>query len=69
MFLCTWVALHLDVPANPRESCWKRLLKRVGWMALAILAPEAVLTLAFMEWMSSCDQLVDLLGELKKLVE
>src|ERR1700759_5532224 len=59
MFLCTWVALHPDVPKKPRQPCWKRLLPRVGWMALAILAPECVLLLACGQWLGSFETLED----------
>ena len=68
MFLCTWVALHPDVPENPRKPCWKRLFERFGWMGLAILAPEGLLTWALYQWMNSCIELVNLLSEFEELV-
>src|SRR6266704_2305295 len=29
MFLCTWVAFHPDVPKNPEDAWWKKLLRRL----------------------------------------
>jgi len=61
MFLCTWVALHLDVPKKPRGPFWKRMLERIGWVTFALVAPEAVLAWASTQWTESCGQLVKLL--------
>ena len=66
MFLCTWVALHLDVPENPEQPSWKRLMERVWWMFLAIMAPEGVLALAFLQWARSCIGLADILSEFEE---
>ena len=63
IFLCTWVALHLDVPKDPWEAWWKSLLRRLGWMMMALLAPEAVLLVAFTEWTASSGDIANKLGE------
>ena len=72
VFLCTWVALHLDVPKYAYEPWWKifsldggRFMeKRIQLMLLALLAPEVILTIAFLEWMDSSDVLTSVLGKL-----
>src|ERR1700759_183629 len=63
IFLCTWAALHLDVPEDPWEVWLKSFLRRVGWMMMALLAPEAVLYRAFGEWARSSGDLMDNLSE------
>jgi len=47
--LCTWNALHLDLPADC-ESNWTKILRKAKWMILAIIAPEAISVLALREW-------------------
>ena len=63
VFLCTWVALHLDVPKNPQKSWGKRCLHRVKWVMIALLAPEFVFGKAFIDWTESCGQLKGKLSE------
>ena len=63
IFLCTWVALHLDVPEDPWEALWKSVLRRVGWTMMALLAPEAVLLMAFLDWIGSSNDLNNKLSE------
>jgi hypothetical protein len=63
IFLCAWVALHLDVPDNPHEIGWKRGLlgglqaKRIVIMPLATFVPEVILYLAFTQWIESSEML------------
>ena len=72
VFLCTWVALHPNVPKYPYEAWWKIftfkenpfLAKRIGVALVALLAPEVILTIAFIQWVNSSIILVDILGEL-----
>ena len=45
MFLCVWTAVHLNVP--PPGSIWKPRLRKVGWLILALVAPELV---AYTAW-------------------
>ncbi|KIL62377.1 hypothetical protein M378DRAFT_12853 [Amanita muscaria Koide BX008] len=54
VFLCTWTALHLDLSSSP-------LLKRVGWMVTATIAPELVFMAAFYDWTNSSDLLEKIL--------
>src|SRR5215469_3661058 len=49
MVLCTWNALHLDLPADD-ESSWTKILRKTKWMMIAIIAPEAISVLALREW-------------------
>ena len=45
MLLCVWTAVHLNV--SPRGSVWRPRLRKVGWLVLALLAPEMV---AYTAW-------------------
>lgn len=45
LLLCVWTAVHLNVP--PPENYWKSIFRRVGWLMLALLAPEMV---AYTAW-------------------
>ena len=63
VFLCTWVALHLDVPKSPQKAWWKKSLDRIKWVVAALLAPEFVFGKAFGDWIESCDDLKVKLGE------
>ena len=69
IFLCTWVALHLDVPDDPWEAWWERLLSRIGWMMLALLAPELILLWAFYDWGDSSTDLMRKLSESGNTIE
>ena len=44
IFICTWSALHLDVPK--RHEWWYLMLRKLGWMCIAATAPEVVLLYA-----------------------
>ena len=63
VFLCTWVALHLDVPKSPQKAWWKKSLDRIKWVVAALLAPEFVFGKAFGDWIESCDDLKVKLSE------
>ena len=45
MLLCVWTAVHLDVPA-PGSVRGPRL-RKVGWLVLALIAPEMI---AYTAW-------------------
>ena len=49
MFICTWSAVHLNVPSDG-DSQIIRKIRKVRWMILAVLAPEYVTTNAFRDW-------------------
>ena len=45
LVLCVWTAVHLNVA--PPEKYWRFLLRKTGWLLLALLAPEMV---AYTAW-------------------
>ncbi|KAF8998818.1 hypothetical protein BDQ17DRAFT_1502277 [Cyathus striatus] len=52
LFLCTWVAIHPNVP-DPNEEDWKPLWRRLKIMYWSFLAPELVLTWAFRQYVGA----------------
>ena len=52
MILCVWTAVHLNVPIP--GTVWGPRVRKVGWLVLALLAPEMV---AYTAWYvcSDCD--------------
>ena len=53
MLLCVWTAVHLNVP--PPDSFWGPKLRKVGWLILALIAPEMV---AYTAWYVCLAQVV-----------
>lgn len=49
IFICVYVAMHVDIP-NGRDGRWNKLLHKVGWMVIGLFAPEFVLALAASEF-------------------
>ncbi len=45
LLLCVWTAVHTSVPVP--GTFWEPKLRKVGWLMLALLAPELV---AFAAW-------------------
>lgn len=41
IFICTWSALHLDVPDE--DGRWYLFFRKLGWMLIAATAPEFIL--------------------------
>ena len=41
IFICTWSALHLNIPK--RHENWYLYRQKVGWMLMAAIAPELIL--------------------------
>lgn len=41
MILCVWTAVHLNIPGS-NEGTKQRVLRKFGWLLLALLAPEIV---------------------------
>ena len=68
VLLCTWVALHLDVPKNLQKAWWEKCLRRIKWMMIALLAPEVVFGKAFLDWTESCKDLKKKLSEFGKTI-
>jgi hypothetical protein len=50
--LCVWKSLHLNVPAMD-ESDWRKYLRKLKWVAIALLAPEIVVFAGFEQWLSA----------------
>ncbi|KAH9821435.1 hypothetical protein Tdes44962_MAKER04925 [Teratosphaeria destructans] len=48
MFLCVWTAVHLNLPEHKKE--WQQKWRHLGWLLLALLAPEVVAWNAFEQW-------------------
>lgn len=46
VFLCTWSVLYLDV--LKRHGRWYLFYRKLGWMLLAIIAPEAILSYSYL---------------------
>ena len=54
LVLCSWTAIHLDIPPpNRRRSFSTWIWKRLKWSIVGILAPEYLLWIAFMEYWES----------------
>lgn len=45
MLLCVWTAVHLNI--SPPESTWRPRVRKVGWVIVALLAPEFI---AYTAW-------------------
>jgi hypothetical protein len=50
IFACTWVSLHLNIPA-PDEKWSTIALRSMRVMVLALIAPELVVVLAMRQWL------------------
>lgn len=49
IFLCTWSAMHLNVPGE-KESQLQTFRRKCVWMLIGVLAPEYVAMSAIYEW-------------------
>uniref|UniRef100_A0A0W0FG53 Uncharacterized protein n=1 Tax=Moniliophthora roreri TaxID=221103 RepID=A0A0W0FG53_MONRR len=52
VFACTWIAIHPNIP-SPTDSQKRKILRRVGIMLVAIMAPEYVAVWALRQWLSA----------------
>lgn len=52
MLLCVGTVVHLNV--SPPGSVWRPRLRRVGWLVLALLAPEMVAYTAWYVCFAQC---------------
>ncbi|KAF2650631.1 hypothetical protein K491DRAFT_638730, partial [Lophiostoma macrostomum CBS 122681] len=50
ILICTWSALHLDVPLRQDASAISLFLRKVVYLIFALLAPEMVALIAFWDW-------------------
>ena len=58
IFICTWSALHLDVPK--RHGRWYLLFRKLRWMLIAAAAPELTLARSAENFFEARDFLKDL---------
>ena len=58
IFLCTWSALHLDVPK--KHGRWYLLFRKIGWMLMAATAPEFVVFITAKNFFEARDLLKNL---------
>jgi hypothetical protein len=49
IFLCTWSAMHLNVPGE-KDTQLRTFLRKCKWMLVGLLAPEFVAIIAVTEW-------------------
>ncbi|EPQ51360.1 hypothetical protein GLOTRDRAFT_49218 [Gloeophyllum trabeum ATCC 11539] len=52
IFACTWVAIHPNIPALDKPW-YEKLGRRIATTAVAIIAPELVVTWAAKQWLTS----------------
>lgn len=45
IFICTWTALHMNIPSR-KWSISKRFFRKLGYMSMAIIAPEFIFAMA-----------------------
>ncbi|KAF1999590.1 hypothetical protein P154DRAFT_576771 [Amniculicola lignicola CBS 123094] len=51
VIICTWNALHLNVPERRKSnSKWLLFFRKLGYLAVALLGPEMIAYLAIVEW-------------------
>ena len=60
IFLCTWAALHLNVPEDPENVT---PLRHLWFMLGALVGPEVVLSFALGDWSNGSAMLEKILGE------
>ncbi|KAJ3713119.1 hypothetical protein C8R42DRAFT_634149 [Lentinula raphanica] len=54
LFTCTWVAVHPNIPgSNQNRSKWSSRKKRMGFMGLTLITPEATLWIAVRQWLAA----------------
>ena len=59
LFICVWVMLHLNVPAQG-EAMWRRYFRKTKWLLLALLAPELLMLFASGQWASAKRSVADM---------
>jgi hypothetical protein len=62
IFLCTWVAMHPDVPDKSETSWRDRFISHIFNMAVMIMAPEYFVVQAFDQWIKACDWIKTISG-------
>src|SRR5271156_3570535 len=59
LFICVWVMLHLNVPAES-DTLWTLYLRKAKWLLLALLAPELLMLFASGQWASAKRSVTDM---------
>ena len=59
IFACTWSVLHLNIP-GPTDGAMTRLLRKIKWMIITVLAPEYIFYSAIRErkWAQATTELL-----------
>lgn len=52
LFICLWVMLHLNIPAED-DGYWRIFGRKARWLLLGLLAPEVLLLSACGQWASA----------------
>ena len=73
VFLCTWVALHPDIPKYPYNAWWKIVSTRfkekpIQLMFMTLIAPEAMVIVAFVDWITSSMIWMDIIGKRLRII-
>ncbi|KAF2245606.1 hypothetical protein BU26DRAFT_607821 [Trematosphaeria pertusa] len=53
---CTWTILHLNVPSI-KDTTWKKVKRKIKWMAITILFPEFIFSKAMCELRTAVEDL------------
>ncbi|KAG2076125.1 hypothetical protein BDR04DRAFT_1003752 [Suillus decipiens] len=53
LFACIYTAIHPNIP-SPKDSPGSILLRRLGIMVMALIAPELIVSWAMRQWLSAC---------------
>ena len=59
IFICVWVMLHLNIPAE-KDGEVTRFLRKLKWFVLALLAPELLMLFAGGQWASAKRSVTDM---------
>ena len=51
--ICTWSALHLNVPQRQDASDTALFLRKLAYLIVALLAPEFIAMCAFKDWVAA----------------
>ena len=52
IFACSWVSVHLNIPA-PNESSCRIFFRRLELMFWAVIGPEMIIVWAFRQWLGA----------------
>jgi hypothetical protein len=47
--LCVWTSVHLNLP-SPHYTWWVQWVRKIKWLLIAVIAPEFVVFVAFLQW-------------------